>query len=44
MVIPVGLRFTQELVLLVKKEGKIIQKDIIPVRFVPMIDEKGEKY
>jgi protein-L-isoaspartate(D-aspartate) O-methyltransferase len=36
MVIPIGSLF-QELKLLVKKEGKIIQKNIIPVIFVPMI-------
>lgn len=35
LVIPVGNDF-QELQLIVKKEGKIITKDIIPVRFVPM--------
>jgi protein-L-isoaspartate(D-aspartate) O-methyltransferase len=36
MVIPVGTEF-QELKLLIKTKGKLIQKDIIPVRFVPMI-------
>jgi protein-L-isoaspartate(D-aspartate) O-methyltransferase len=36
MVIPVGERF-QELKLIVKEEEKIKVKDIIPVRFVPMI-------
>lgn len=36
MVIPVG-EWYQELKLLVKVEGKIKQKNIIPVRFVPMI-------
>lgn len=35
MVIPVG-DFYQELKLLTKKKGKIIEKSIIPVRFVPM--------
>lgn len=36
MVIPQGTAY-QELKLLVKVKGKIEQKDIIPVRFVPMI-------
>lgn len=36
MVIPVGSRF-QELKLLVKAGGKLIQQDVLPVRFVPMI-------
>ncbi len=38
MVIPVGEN-SQELVLLKKEDGKIIQQDIIPVRFVPMTGE-----
>ena len=44
MVIPVGERYTQELVLLEMKKGQIRQKDIISVRFVPMINEKGKSY
>jgi len=44
MVIPVGKTFAQELVLLTKQNGKIIKKDIIPVRFVPMLGENGKKY
>lgn len=39
MVIPVGGRFYQELVLVEKREGKIERKGIIPVLFVPMIRE-----
>ena len=39
LVIPVGVAY-QELKLLVKTAGKIEQKDIIPVRFVPMLREK----
>ena len=39
MVIPVGPRHAQELVLIVKEEGKIRQRDIIPVLFVPMTGE-----
>ncbi|MEZ5197925.1 MAG: protein-L-isoaspartate(D-aspartate) O-methyltransferase [Bacteroidales bacterium] len=44
MIIPVGRSFAQELILLEKHKGKINQKDIIPVRFVPMTDESGKKY
>lgn len=39
MVIPVGEAY-QELKLLVKTKGKLIQKDILPVRFVPMRRKK----
>ena len=41
LVIPVG-RFWQELKLLEKKKGKMITKDIIPVRFVPMLRKRPE--
>ena len=44
MIIPVGERFAQKLVLLRKKDGKISKESVLPVRFVPMIDEKGDKY
>jgi protein-L-isoaspartate(D-aspartate) O-methyltransferase len=44
LVIPVGETYDQELVLFEKKEGKLIKKEIIPVRFVPMIDPTGKKY
>jgi len=44
MIIPVGPRFSQELILLKKKNGKIKQTDVIAVRFVPMKDEKGKSY
>ena len=44
MIIPVGESFNQKLVLLIKKEGKITQKAIIPVRFVPMMKKGGETY
>jgi protein-L-isoaspartate(D-aspartate) O-methyltransferase len=39
MVIPVGPRHAQELVLVVKEGGSIRQQEIIPVRFVPMTGE-----
>ncbi|WP_320279151.1 protein-L-isoaspartate(D-aspartate) O-methyltransferase [Draconibacterium sp. IB214405] len=44
MVIPVGGGGIQELVLLQKKNGKIRKKDILPVRFVPMLNDSGKKY
>ena len=44
MIIPVGSYPSQSLVLLEKQKGKIKQKKILPVRFVPMIDDKGKKY
>lgn len=45
MIIPVEKNsWTQELVLLRKKDGKIVQRDVLPVRFVPMIDQKGRSY
>ena len=40
MVLPVGVGI-QELILLIKEKDEIVQRDIIPVRFVPMI--KAEK-
>ncbi|MCP3953806.1 MAG: protein-L-isoaspartate(D-aspartate) O-methyltransferase, partial [Desulfobacterales bacterium] len=44
LVIPVGDSGYQELVLLTKRHGKIERQKIIPVRFVPMVDEKGRTY
>jgi protein-L-isoaspartate(D-aspartate) O-methyltransferase len=44
MIIPVDIRFGQELVLLKKIKGKLVRKGVLPVRFVPMIDEAGAKY
>ena len=44
MIIPVGGLYAQELLLLEKRNGKIKEKEIIPVRFVPMTDETGKKY
>ncbi|MBU2649433.1 MAG: protein-L-isoaspartate(D-aspartate) O-methyltransferase [Bacteroidetes bacterium] len=44
MVIPVGEYYAQELVLLSKIKGRLEKKDLIPVRFVPMINEKGKTY
>lgn len=44
MVIPVGDAGAQELVVLIKKNGRLEQQAIIPVRFVPMVDIKGKTY
>jgi protein-L-isoaspartate(D-aspartate) O-methyltransferase len=44
MIIPVGEAYNQELVLLVKKGGKLSQKSILPVRFVPMLRQEGGLY
>ena len=44
MIIPVGENQVQQLVLLQKRNGKIRQKEMLPVRFVPMIDKNNEKY
>jgi protein-L-isoaspartate(D-aspartate) O-methyltransferase len=44
MIIPVGGAYTQELILIEKKNGKLQKKTVLPVRFVPMINEKGIKY
>jgi protein-L-isoaspartate(D-aspartate) O-methyltransferase len=44
MVIPVGESWVQELVVLIKRKGRLDQHAIIPVRFVPMVDPRGKKY
>jgi len=44
MVIPVGPRNHQQLVLLVKEKGQISQRKVVDVRFVPMVNEKGKTY
>jgi len=44
MVIPVGGAFVQELVVLQKKQGKIKKSHISNVRFVPMVDDEGDRY
>jgi protein-L-isoaspartate(D-aspartate) O-methyltransferase len=41
MVVPVGLHY-QELILLTKKKGKVHQRSIANVRFVPMVSEPGK--
>ncbi|WP_346856236.1 protein-L-isoaspartate(D-aspartate) O-methyltransferase [uncultured Draconibacterium sp.] len=44
MIIPVNENRVQHLVLLQKKNGKIRQRNVLPVRFVPMIDDHGKTY
>jgi protein-L-isoaspartate(D-aspartate) O-methyltransferase len=44
MIIPVGIRNNQELVVLVKKNGILTQKDVLPVRFVPMVNTNQQEY
>ena len=44
MVIPVDVAFGQDLILLIKKDGKVERKSIIPVRFVPMTKDDGTEY
>lgn len=45
MIIPVGPQNkVQELILLRKKNNRLIQKSIFPVRFVPMMEEENKGY
>ncbi|MBN2212713.1 MAG: protein-L-isoaspartate(D-aspartate) O-methyltransferase [Bacteroidales bacterium] len=44
MIIPVGQRGVQDLVLLSKKKGKLVKHSVLPVRFVPMVDDKNKTY
>lgn len=44
MIIPVDALFGQELVLLTKTGGKLVRREVLPVRFVPMIRNDGSKY
>ncbi len=43
MIIPVGERFAQELYLLDKKDGRLRESAVLPVRFVPMAGEGMRK-
>jgi len=43
MIIPVGDRFAQELYLLEKKNGRLKESAVLPVRFVPMAGEAGKR-
>lgn len=42
IIIPVGKAGAQELFLLEKKDGKLRQRAVLPVRFVPMTGEAGQ--
>jgi protein-L-isoaspartate(D-aspartate) O-methyltransferase len=44
LVIPVGELHNQELVLFEKRNGEFRRKEIVAVRFVPMIDNSGKHY
>ena len=44
MIIPVGKANNQKLVLLRKIGGRLKEEKTLPVRFVPMVNEAGEKY
>lgn len=44
MIIPVGYTSYQELILITKKNGKLVRKNVLPVLFVPMKDKKGKRY
>jgi protein-L-isoaspartate(D-aspartate) O-methyltransferase len=43
MIIPVGRPWHQDLVLLRKRAGKLEQRDVLPVSFVPMTGEAAGK-
>jgi protein-L-isoaspartate(D-aspartate) O-methyltransferase len=44
MIIPVDEYYGQMLVLLKKKNGKMREEKVLPVRFVPMINKDGKEY
>lgn len=44
IIIPVGPSYNQNLVVMEKSNGRLKEKDVLPVRFVPMINEKGVTY
>lgn len=44
MIIPLGGSITQELVLIEKRKGKLIRKEVTSVRFVPMVRNDGKRY
>jgi protein-L-isoaspartate(D-aspartate) O-methyltransferase len=44
MIIPVGKRDSQELVILTKKDGRLKETAVLPVLFVPMIDKNNSEY
>jgi len=44
MIIPVGEPYQQKLVILRKLNGKLVQDDVLAVRFVPMVNDAGSTY
>ena len=44
MIIPVGTANNQELVVLAKKNGRLVQQHVLPVRFVPMVNDEQKEY
>jgi protein-L-isoaspartate(D-aspartate) O-methyltransferase len=44
MIIPVGETNYQQLILMIKKKGRLIEQAVLPVRFVPMVDKDKKKY
>jgi protein-L-isoaspartate(D-aspartate) O-methyltransferase len=44
MIIPVGQGLNQNLRLLTKQDGEIVEQDVMPVRFVPLINQDGDRY
>ncbi len=44
LVIPVGSRTNQMLKVYVKEGGKLVERDALAVRFVPLIDPDGQRY
>ena len=44
MIIPVGEKNVQHLVLLTKQNGRMKEKSVLPVRFVPMVNSKDQIY
>ncbi len=44
MIIPVGNTDVEKLVLLKKQNGRISKQNVLPVRFVPMVDKRGISY
>jgi protein-L-isoaspartate(D-aspartate) O-methyltransferase len=43
MMIPVGRMFDQSLYLLEKRDGKVVEREVLPVRFVPMTGRAREQ-
>lgn len=44
MIIPVGEQYNQSLVLMEKRKGRLTQKSVLAVRFVPMVNENQKEY